>query len=317
MTDVSKLFWSENFTGAPIGEQMYACPPLRTCKQSKIVERKDGRKDGRCAQTWIDRGQSGYGDFGFTIRGEDLDNTKAGDEIWWSQEMYFPANFDFWTDHGSLKWFRIGRVDEAGKNRGCVDIQIRSGDQDWRCNVEFKNDNTSWETFTGGKVVKDKLQRFEVYVYLHPTDGIIRMYLDGKLFGESSRRCTMNNDERLLRVLLCTYWNGDSPQNQGMILGDGHIGIKNKSRDDSQHMSDDGHGNKYIGNLDGATAPPVDPTDPTDPPIDPVDPPVDPVDPVDPPIAIDGSVTLVHGDTTVQIREKVVVVSSDKDVIVT
>jgi hypothetical protein len=312
MTDTSKLFWAETFEDAPVGGTLYDCPPMRTCRQSTIVE-SGGRRAG---VTTIKRGQSGYGDWGFTIRGDDFDKTRVGDEIWWSQEMMFPKDFDFWTDHGSLKLFRIGKVDMAGKNRGCVDVQIRSGDQDWRCNVEFKNDDTSWETFTGGRVVKGKAQRFECYTYLHPTNGIIRMYLDGVLFGESSRRCTMNSDEKLLRVLWSTYWNGNAPKTQSCALGEGYIAIKNSQRDDSKYLDDDGHGNKYIGNDFGGGGepinPPVDPVDPVDPPVDPVDPPELPDKP-----PLSGAVTLVHGDTTVQIGEKVIVVSSDKDVIVT
>jgi hypothetical protein len=296
MTDTSKLFWSEDFSGATVGEDMYSCPPIRTCKQSQIVEH-DGVKYGA---TGIKEGQSGWGDWGFTIEDPEFGRTRVGDEIWWSQQMYWPEDFDFWTDHGSLKLFRIGKVDMGGDNRGCVDVQIRSGDQDWRAIVEYASDSVSWENFTGGRVKKGVLQRFECYTYLHPTDGIIRMYLDGVLFGESSRRCTMNSDEKLLRILWSTYWNGNAPQDQYMLLGEGHIAIKNGNRDDSLHLDDDGHGNKFIGNNFGSAPPVVPPVDPVNPPVDPVDPPVIPEPP-----ALPEAPDLDPGErvATMQVRE--------------
>jgi hypothetical protein len=304
MTDTTRIAWAETLTGATPGEDLYTRPPYQTCSQSEIVVRP-GRENGRAAKTWIERGQSGYGEFGYSVSLPEFENMVEGDEIWWSVEQHFPDGFNFWTDHGSLKWFRLGRILPGGSNRGYVDVQINSGSrQSWRANVEYKQaGEPSWETFTGGDVVKGQTQRFEFYCKLGVDDGIIRMYRDGVLFGETTRQ-TIGRGELIQRVLLCTYWNGDAPQHNEMFLGDTYIAVKTNDRDDTPYLDDDGMGNKYIGS-DFGSQPPVEP--PVEPPVPPTEP-TDPNPPVTPPELLQG--------TTVHVDENAVYIASDQPVVV-
>lgn len=287
MTDLTNILWYEDLADAEIGSKLSSVAPYKTCNQSEIVS-LDGTKG---AKTWINHGEAGYGDFGYTI---DLGSVMTeGDELWWTVEQYFPTDFDFTTDHGSLKWFRVGRLDGAGgSNKGYIDCQITPAGN-WRINVEYKQaGEPSWEYYEGGPVEPGTTQVFEVYVKFGVDDGIIKMYRDGVLFAETQRQ-TIGHGDVVSRVLLCTYWNGHSPKYNEMFLRRGALAVRHAGRDDTPYLMADGQGGLMIGDFTG--------TSPVPPPIDP---------PIDPPVVEPQSGTTMHVD------EAVVYVQSDLPVVV-
>jgi hypothetical protein len=244
MTDLSKILYYQNFTGK--SGRLKDLPGFGACDNGTIETGNGYGDNSEHAHTWIAKGDDGWSRWGFEFKNPALENCGVGDEIWWRVAMCWPTDFSFATDHGSLKTFRIGKVkDSNGDNRGYVDFQIKT-DQDWRALVEYQS-NDSWDYYDGGKVVKGKWQIFEVYVKLGVgPNGIMRIWRDGKLFGES-RRGTIETATHVERLLWSTYWNGDAPKTQGMDIDEMAVAVKNSTRDDTAHMGTDDAGNYLIG----------------------------------------------------------------------
>jgi hypothetical protein len=288
MTDLSKILLYENFEGK--SGSIEELPYFRAADNTTIV---DGN-GGKVGQTWIDRGAEGYGDWGFYWNHPDLQKCEKGDEIWFRMQTYYPDDFEIDSTPGQLKGFRIGRVKKSNdENRGYVDWYIHNdNDNHWKHVVEFEDrppstPDTGWMKYPKGDLEKGKWQLYEVYCYLHPTNGVMRMWCDGELMGEQTRPTIAGPEaeSRVSRVLYHTYYNGGAPKKQGSWFDHVTVAIKNRVRDDSGHLSTDANGNKFIGTdiEGGVIEPPAPPVDPVDPPVDPVDP-VDPVAPPMPPV---------------------------------
>ena len=282
MTDLSKIAISESFNGR--SGALSSVPGFSACENGTI-NKTGGYADGtECGQTWIAEGDQGWGRWGFSLKDEAIKGLRSGDEIWFRVAMALQPDFDFKTHASKLKCFRIGRkVIGTDENRGYVDWYIHSGTRDWSSIVEFEGAG-DWRTHEGGRVQPGKWQMYEVYCKLHPTNGLMRIWCDGKLLTGDPVRATISSGSKageVDRLLFYTYWNHESPQTQGLIFDDVAVAVKRPGRDDTPHLSRDAAGNKYIGmdteSGDGPVDPPVEPEIP---PVEP--PPVDP--PVEPPV---------------------------------
>jgi hypothetical protein len=240
-TDLSKALLYQSFEQYAPGTSQYDVEgKFNACRNGKVRE-ADGK---RVLETSIGKGETGWGHWGYGL--ESLPKLRAGDELWYRVAMFFPEEFDFWTDHGSLKTFRFCRQTISDKkNRGCVDMQIQASGS-WRIGSEYDNWGKSWLQVKGGKVVKGEWGLFEVYMKMGDP-GIMRMWKDGVLFAEYNQFETLQEGAQFLRVLQFTYWNGSAPKTQGMLMDHITVFIQGQGYAGKQYLSTDVAGNRYIG----------------------------------------------------------------------
>lgn len=312
MTDLSKILYYNNFDKVPAGTQLADIDGFANCSNATIVDKLSYAGGGKAVRTWIAKGDEGWGRWGFGYYGRISDlNIKAGGTIWWRQAFWHPPGSNLRGDHGSLKMMRIGRT-LNGKNNGYVDVQVRNDRKGWRAYVEYGNED-GWRHFDPAPVVNGEWQMFEIKVYLHPTQGSITLWAEGKHVATYTGMNTMNDGAVVERLLQSTYWNGGSPKTQEMYYDEIAIAVDWGGRKDSQHLSRDADGNRYIGlaTADQALPPPVTPPEPPPPEVTP---PIEP--PVEPPVeGIEGGITLTHGKTMVHVGDNAVMVTSDKPVV--
>jgi len=318
MTDLTKILCYENFDKYPEGS-LRQVEGFQSCNNGTIETASGG---GKTVNTWIARGDEGYTRWGYTYHHHEIRECEAGDEIWFRLYTKFDNDFKIQSTPGWLKGFRIGRVKKSdNSNRGYVDWYVHNDPNNyWKHVVEFEPKapvDDFWEDRAGSTLHKGQWQMYEVYVYLHPVNGKMRMWCDGKLVTQQTRPTIAgpSNESKVSRLLWTTYYNGSAPATQGMDFDHHTVAVKNKNRDDTKYMDTDAHGNKFIG-LDIANGaivpPPVEP--PTEPPVEPpiepppVLPPIDPEIPEPPPEFGSGS--------TMHIDENAIYVSSDLPVVV-
>ena len=315
-TNLSKIIRYENFDDYESGTKLSTLPGFSACANTSVVDKLGYAGGGKSLRTWIAAGDEGWGRFGFEYTAIPK-GVSTGSTIWWRQAFWVPADFNFRTNSGSLKWFRIGRRTIQGdKNRGCTELQLKA-DGNWRSLVEYDHDQ--WTNFDGAKMPRGTWAMYEKSVFFHPTEGSITLWKDGKLVKKQTGINTIGsgvNTAQVTRLLFSTYFNGGSPKTQEAYTDEFALAIDGGGRKDSVFLDTDAQGNKFIGmaTADQTLPPPIDPDPPIDPPpiIDP-EPPVEP--PVEPPGVIEDAITLAHGKTVVHIREDEVLITSDKPII--
>jgi hypothetical protein len=311
MTDLTKLLSYENYEDYEDGSLRQG-EEFATCNNTTIIS----TDTGKIAQTWIARDDTGYGRWGYSYTNDELSKCESGSEIWWRMYMKMPEDFKVESGPGKMKGFRIGRLKKSDNaNRGYVDWYIKNDQYDnpWTGIVEFEarapGNSSSWDDYNGTEVKKGQWQMFEVYCYLHPENGIMRLWQDGVLMGSFTRPTIAgpSNESYVNRLLFLTYYNGSSPQTQGLYFDHHTVAIKNSVRDDSPYLDTDADGNRFIG-MDtegGVVEPPVEP------PVPPVEPPVVEPPPIDPP-----EVPMPTEGATVHVDKNAVFISTDLPVIV-
>jgi hypothetical protein len=292
MTNLKNILSSENFRQSTSLESYTG---FSGCDNSGPIV------DG-AVPTWIAEGDTGYGRWGYIYTNSELGSCVAGDHVWWRLYVKYDADFIFDSEVGSMKHFRIGRVvQETSANRGYVDMYLENGGgHATKGIVEFEDpplpgeggegSNGAWNKYHGSELNPSAWTCFEVYCYLHPVDGIMRLWKDGVLTGSFTRPTiadpTSDAESRVSRLLYMTYYNGGAPATQGLQFSHHAVAIKNAVRDDTQWLSTDEQGNKFIGTgTEEGSELPIEP---------PVIPPVDPVEP--PPVPIPGPGVTMHVD---------------------
>lgn len=313
--DLEKLYLYRSFDDFTEGTLCKNIRPFTACDAGVVSSAHKYPGGYHSFKTSIKAGDHGWGRWGYEIT-DGFPRVTSGGEVWFRQAMYFPVGFNFRNSNSSLKTFRFGRQDGGNGNRGCIDIQIMNN-MGWRSTIEFEQDH--WTVYDGGKVIPGTWQMFEVYVKFHPTQGIIRMWRDGELFAEQLNEPTLRSSDRLYRLLMNTYWNGDAPATQSHYYDHITIAVNGGGRNDGQYLGTDSRGNKQIGMTtynddEGTTPPPVEP--PIEPPVEPpVEPPIEP--PVEPPTESAPWSTMSFPGGTITVTEKAISVVSDLPVVVT
>jgi hypothetical protein len=312
MTDFSQILSSENFLQS---DRLDDYEGFSGCNTSGPIV--NGSVPTRIAE-----GISGYGDWGYSFYHDDLSNCESGDEIWWRLYTRWPTDFRFESSPGQMKSFRIGRVKKHNdENRGYVDWYIANGGGNFTKGiVEFEDrapgNSSSWDTYEGSELDLGEWNMMEVYCYLHPVNGIMRMWKDGNMVGEFVRPTIADPESeaetRVSRLLWLTYYNGNSPCDQQMEFSHHAVAIKSKARDDTPYLSTDSHGNFCLGvGVEDGEIPVEPPIEPTEPPV--IPPPVDPIDPPVVPIPVEGATMHVDKHAVHVYTELPVVVYSTND----
>jgi len=155
-------------------------------------------------------------------------DVRVGQEIWGRAYFYFqsPWSWDYSdpTQAHRVKIFRFHQKLQSGKHVGYNDIHERGTAGRMAIAIEgmgpFKglyNGNKNGKAIVpiGQWVV------LELYVLFHPTNGAVRMWIDGTLKADySGIQTAKDSNARMDFNLVMSYWNGGAPQNQVAYIDD-------------------------------------------------------------------------------------------------
>lgn len=181
---------------------------------------------------------------------------KKNDEFWMRFRLYMPAGFDYnvYSSGEFLKFMGIDTMTQGGTVAALYILLSKENDGNSPYNTHLTDDNCvsyqDCKMFFGGQ--NDKPQRgvwqtYELYIKLSdvPADqggtGRMRVWRNGKLIGDLTRRPTMNNASDIANLgRLFTYWNGGPIKTQSMYIDD--LVATNETP-----AARDAAGNAYIG----------------------------------------------------------------------
>ncbi len=193
------------------------------------------------------------GDFNFPVP------VGIGQEIWGRMYVYFKSPWSWKAATTAncgcrLKTLRFHKKQPDGSNGGYADILMNLPSGTVMGGVEF---SSAGNLFTNLNLVPDRWYALELYTKLHPTNGIIRIWVDANLVVDKRNFDTASptGAEVMDFAYIMGYWNGGAPQNQTQYIDDIIITTDRPANQDAQ-------GNPMIG-LGPAvvdTAPPRAPT---------------------------------------------------------
>jgi hypothetical protein len=197
---------------------------------------------GESAQLTVDKGTSGFGNFGGILKldkcvGEEL---KEGDEIWIRLRMKFPYNWMF-TPGERLKFIRLRAYTPSGDAITYNDFELSHPDGPGETFHPFHY-IPEFDADGGWKLLGDPSQyinfgvweTYEVYFKINyitadedPVNGArVVAWKNGKLVGEVTDKRTLPGPGHTIRdFYLFTWWNGhqgkgDAPQTQSVLIDD-------------------------------------------------------------------------------------------------
>lgn len=194
-------------------------------------------------------GDLGWGG-GFVLPGK----LKKGDELWMRFRLFVPNGFDPNVSNGESNKFIRFTVKDVGGVGSFLDWKWMDEDMPSAYAVKLQRDNcTSWEEChqllgsNSDRPIRGVWETYEIYVKFDNVQvdsggqGRVRVWKNGKLIGNQTKRRTMNNpDDYVESALIFSYWNGGSPQTQHLYFDDlVATNVKPASRDSQ--------GNAYIG----------------------------------------------------------------------
>jgi hypothetical protein len=189
------------------------------------------------------RNDSGFG----KAQGEHyFDYVPVGDEFWIRGYFYFAGR---WSWQGactrpeegcdSIKTIRAlikNRV--TGQQVGSTSIIINNAGVPYVNCGTCKDQNVYQGTTV--RLHPGRWYALELYVYMHPTKGRVRMWIDGELKAQATNVSTaVSDDDVLYFSYWMGYWNGRCGQDQVMYIDDVILTDEARARDT--------HGNRTIG----------------------------------------------------------------------
>jgi hypothetical protein len=143
---------------------------------------------------------------------------KYGEEIWVRLRVKFPDGWSWHTNGVGMKFIRLTRVDERGRNAGRYDLYLDNGAaggrQPYLIN-EFANDVRFY--FGNGTSDDPQLGVWETWEMYAALDVVpvnqggnarVRVWKNGKLLVDRTDEPTLNDrEETIPNVLISTYWN--------------------------------------------------------------------------------------------------------------
>ena len=142
----------------------------------------------------------------------------SGAEVWYRAYHYFPANWQWADTH--KKHMRLHIANSNGDNQGWISIILLDSGE-----LELSNEIdplTAENAALGVNAPLGEWAHYEIYTYLHETEGIIRIWLNGVLVGEQLNCKTLNvATDKLDSAIFASYWNDPrSPQVQSEYIDD-------------------------------------------------------------------------------------------------
>jgi len=242
--------WSVNddYDNQSVGERcgsFWDNPVLNTA-----VTSENSSSGSKSCKMEISEGTTGWG-AGFVLPGF----LHKGDESWTRFRIFMPAGFDYgvYGAGDTLKFVRHAVIDSDNK-RSTLDWEIRREGNQNPYGLLLERDNCTsysecWQFFGSGtdKPTRGTWETYEIYVKFDnvPLDeggqGRVRVWKNGKLIGEMTRRRTMNNPNDFVKsTQFFSYWNGGAPRTQFLYFDDlVATNVRPAARDSK--------GNAYIG----------------------------------------------------------------------
>lgn len=210
-----------------------------TSRDNTFFSNTYSRNGGQSAKAGINKGEtSGMGGTFFPVT-----RPGKGDEMWWTCSVYFPQGFDFSVGGSGLKLMRMQVLNSDGNSAGYHNILMKTNGLDLNSAVSgatFTNNNPNRKGL-GGTITTGKWYTFETYLKLSDTQGIWRIWKDGKLIFEDTKTFTLNaSSSEVSRGLIFTYWNDNAPATQAAYIDDCSMTSDKPSKFDA-------NGNPYIG----------------------------------------------------------------------
>jgi hypothetical protein len=213
--------WTINadFEGGKIGALAEGARAFSTSRDNTFFSDTYSRNGSLSAKASINKGETaGMG-------GTFFPNVEPsqGDEMWWSCSVFFPTGFNFSVGGSGLKLMRVQVKSSSNTSQGYHNILLKQ-------NGLSINSALSSSTFTannpvrsglGGSIATNKWHTFETYFKFSTTQGIWRIWKDGKLIFEDEKTFTLiNSSDKATRGLVFTYWNDGAPASQSAYIDD-------------------------------------------------------------------------------------------------
>jgi hypothetical protein len=220
------------------------------------ITREQVHSGTQAAKTSIDKGVTGYGDWGglWSLPTE----LKEGDEYWFRVWTYFPDGFDFSCGGCSegVKFMRTRTASSAGAHEGYHNFFLSTEGMIVATSVDT---SAFYSKYTwphaeirgiGNPVTTGEWHAYEVYLKFSATagKGIFRAWQDGKLLFEDTSTPTLRSASSVVtQASVWTYWNNNSPKSQSAYIDS--VVITNE-----RPKNMDANGNYFVGLSTNSTA---------------------------------------------------------------
>lgn len=166
---------------------------------------------------------------------------KNGGEVWVRGYYYFASPWSFLSNNGDYSGIKIMRIaTDVGGWHSIFSV--------WSPNISASNEMAQVQIDTGAPFTIGAWQSLEMYLKLSPTNGIFRIWQNGKLVFEDMNHKTITSSNGSVGMTsVMSVWNNNVGQTQAQYVDDFIITTDRPSQVDT-------HGNPMIGPASG-TAP--------------------------------------------------------------
>jgi hypothetical protein len=281
-TDLSKIFFYDNFEGGVNGQPLQEYNSAYGSAGDSIIDSSDSYNGTRCMQTNLAKGYRGFNSWGFTVK---FPAVYEGDEVWIRAAVKMRPDTDTSTGITHLKFIRLlGEAqfeDGSYKNCGYLECGLRAGEPPTAIRNHINAERPVGDVSTSYKpwdpphdYTEWRMIEFYAKMGVDEMDNggnaVVRVWMDGNLVREdkATQKTTphyRDPDDRSIKewpkngrrnnLYMTTYWNGGQNDGSGLYpttdirwwYDHVTIAVKNADRDDSAHLATDAYGNKFIG----------------------------------------------------------------------
>ena len=245
---------AESVNGALYGEQCFTSDAGGTYFSNEQAYSGD-----ISLKTTVPEGSTGFGSLGGVVNFTKLENGRElvkGDEIWIRVRLYIPSDYQFNSGRSKFIRFRTGHEDEDGNkiSDGYDDLYL-----DGSTPLDDPDYEPYWFIYEGAQrwyrmgkkidwVGRDRWRTIELHLKFDDkteSEGgksLVRVWVDGKLVGETKERRTLKHSyDTVYALYFFTYYgNETSPKEQSFYFDDLYFTTKKPDHSDE-------HGNPCIG----------------------------------------------------------------------
>lgn len=144
----------------------------------------------------------------------------VGGQLWMRAYYYFPSPWSWFSPVSRVKVMRFHKTSSDGSHIGYIDIINQSNGEPFAGCEACRSEN-NFQIPPAVSLGSDRWYALELYVYYHPTNGILRMWIDGELKVEVLNINTARSTTDLMDfAYVMSYWNEGAPQDQVQYIDD-------------------------------------------------------------------------------------------------
>lgn len=194
---------------------------------------------GIAIKTSVPEGKTGFGSFGGVVSFQKLEggrNLVKGDEVWIRTRLFIPSSYEYNSGRSKFIRFRTAHEDQNGDwiSEGYNDLYL-----DGSTNPDSPEFQPYWFIYEGAQkwyrmgtkddwLGSDRWRTIEMYLRLDNKteseggNSLVRVWIDGKLIGETSERRTLVHSYDFVYALyfFTYYGNETSPKTQSLYFDD-------------------------------------------------------------------------------------------------